>query len=128
MKGTVESTGAAVQGRTSFLASEIHWNHVFEPLIDATINSSKTTIDFSKFNQIRQIANSKNADDYDAENETKNTKHREMFPSLTKATSSISEFCTVNYTIQSKRNKIFPSNNIELISSEGTLNCLNEKA
>ncbi len=127
MKGTVESTGAAVQGRTSFLASEIHWNHVFEPLIDPTINSSKTTIDFSKFNQIRPIINTKDATEY-AENETKNTKHKEMFPSLTKATSSISEFCTVNYTIQSRRNKIFPSNKIELISSQGALNYLNEKA
>ena len=128
MEGTVESTGAAIQGRTSFLASEIHWNHVFEPLIDPTINSSKTTIDFSKFNQIRHITSTKNASEYDAENETKSIKHKEMFPSLTKATSSISELCTVNYTIQSRRNKIFPSNKTDLISSQGTLNYLNEKA
>lgn len=50
LEGTVESTGASTQARTSFLPSEIVWNHVFEPLISVSENNSKATIDFSLFN------------------------------------------------------------------------------
>ncbi|CAF0811779.1 unnamed protein product [Brachionus calyciflorus] len=55
LEGTVESTGQTTQARTSFLPSEILWNHVFEPLMD-TSSKSKATIDFSKFNLTRKLS------------------------------------------------------------------------
>lgn len=56
LEGMVESTGASIQGRTSFLPHEIYWNKVFEPLIDeSTDKSSRITVDFSKFNDIKSL-------------------------------------------------------------------------
>ncbi|RNA05170.1 G -activated inward rectifier potassium channel 3-like [Brachionus plicatilis] len=54
LEGTVESTGQTTQARTSFLPSEILWNHVFEPLMD-TSSKSKATVDFSKFDLTRKL-------------------------------------------------------------------------
>jgi hypothetical protein len=53
LKGTVESTGASVQARSSFLAHEIHWNRVFEQMIETGENIEKTFVNFAKFNATR---------------------------------------------------------------------------
>lgn len=55
LEGIVESTGQTIQARTSFLPSEILWNHVFEPLMD-TSSKSKATVDFSKFDMTRKLS------------------------------------------------------------------------
>lgn len=55
LEGTVESTGVTTQARTSYLPSEILWNHVFEPLLSVSFNNSKATIDFSLFNNAKHI-------------------------------------------------------------------------
>jgi potassium inwardly-rectifying channel subfamily J, other len=56
LEGTLESTGASMQARTSYLPTEILWDHVFEPLIDTNLStkSSKATIDFSKFDMTKK--------------------------------------------------------------------------
>ena len=58
LEGTVESTGQTTQARTSFLPSEILWNHVFEPLMDSNCKS-KATIDFSKFDFTKKLSRTK---------------------------------------------------------------------
>lgn len=55
LEGSVESTGASIQARSSYLPSEIHWNKIFEPLIDTYHDNSKANIDFSKFNNTRDV-------------------------------------------------------------------------
>lgn len=55
LEGTVESTGATTQARTSYLPYEIQWNHIFKPLLDP--NHHKPTIDYSKFNETMQLIN-----------------------------------------------------------------------
>jgi len=66
LEGTVESTGATTQARTSYLPSEIQWNHVFEPLVDPSLR--KATIDYSKFHLTKPLNAS-------SENQTSKTIH-----------------------------------------------------
>lgn len=58
LEGIVESTGQTIQARTSFLPSEILWNHVFEPLMD-TSSKCKATVDFSKFDMTHKLSSGK---------------------------------------------------------------------
>jgi hypothetical protein len=55
LEGTLETTGQTTQARTSFLANEILFDHVFEPLISITAFGSKAVIDFSKFDNTRSL-------------------------------------------------------------------------
>jgi potassium inwardly-rectifying channel subfamily J len=59
LEGTVESTGATTQARTSYLPNEILWNCIFTPLFD--LNKNKPTIDFSKFDETVPLKCNKNS-------------------------------------------------------------------
>ncbi len=55
LEGTVESTGNTTQARTSYMASEVYWNYVYEPCLSVCENNSKATINFSLFHNIKKI-------------------------------------------------------------------------
>lgn len=63
LQGILEGTGQTTQAKTSYLPSEIKWNHVFEPLMDTTKKNRKATIDFGKFNQTVGIEKLENFSD-----------------------------------------------------------------
>lgn len=62
LEGTVESTGAIIQARTSYLNTEILWGHRFNQLLfidtDPNTMNDKFQADLSLFNSTYEVYNS----------------------------------------------------------------------
>lgn len=55
LEGTIESTGQAVQARSSYTAKEILWGHRFQPMVSYRYDRLGFEIDFSKFNETIRV-------------------------------------------------------------------------
>lgn len=57
LEGTVESTGQAIQVRSSYLPSEVKWGYRFEPIVSTHGYGryAQTIIDYNKFNRVVKV-------------------------------------------------------------------------
>ncbi|XP_054711920.1 G protein-activated inward rectifier potassium channel 3-like [Uloborus diversus] len=55
LEGTIESTGQAVQARTSFVPTEILWGHRFEQMVCYNKETGEFLVDYRKFNSTYEI-------------------------------------------------------------------------
>lgn len=55
LEGTIESTGQAIQARTSYLPTEILWGHRFEQVISYRKESGDYMVDYGKFNSTYEV-------------------------------------------------------------------------
>lgn len=55
LRGTVESTGQAIEARTSYLPSEIRWGKRFENLVDYRLDRGVYRVDYSKFDSTLDV-------------------------------------------------------------------------
>lgn len=57
LEGTVESTGQAIQVRSSYLPSEVKWGYRFEPIVSThgIGKYAQTIIDYNKFNRVIRV-------------------------------------------------------------------------
>lgn len=56
LRGTVESTGQAIEARTSYLPHEIRWGKRFQNLVDYRLDHGVFRVDYSKFDSILDVA------------------------------------------------------------------------
>ena len=57
LEGTVESTGQAIQVRSSYLPNEVKWGYRFEPIVSThgLGRYAQTIIDYNKFNRVLEV-------------------------------------------------------------------------
>ncbi|XP_045477365.1 ATP-sensitive inward rectifier potassium channel 11-like [Harmonia axyridis] len=55
LEGTTENTGQATQARTSYLANEILWGHVFQPIVHYNKERGGYEANYSKFDETRPV-------------------------------------------------------------------------
>lgn len=57
LEGNIESTGQAMQARSSYLPTEILWGYRFEPLLKFNRDYSEYVADYSKFDRVLPVSN-----------------------------------------------------------------------
>lgn len=55
LEGTIESTGQAIQARSSYIAREILWGHRFDQVVSFRKETGEYLVDYSKFNATHEV-------------------------------------------------------------------------